>query len=208
MQSDLKEFAPWLFTQECVFMRGVDKISSVPEASFPEIAFAGRSNVGKSSLINALLGRVKLARVSNTPGRTQQLNFFLLAHRLVIVDMPGYGYAAVSKEKLKLFSNLIQDYLKGRAPLKRVFLLIDSRHGLKPPDVVLMSILDKGAVSYQIVLTKEDKCTSSHLDSLLSSLRETLKRHPAAFPEPLLTSSETKKGLSSLRETIAELTLN
>jgi GTP-binding protein len=200
-----EDFPRWLFAQDCTFATGADHVDSLPDPSLPEIAFAGRSNVGKSSLINALLGRKSLARVSHTPGRTQQLNFFLLGKHLYIVDMPGYGYAAVSKTKLKVFSELIQNYLKGRVPLKRVFLLIDSRHGLKPPDLVVMEMLDKAAVSYQIVLTKVDKTPSSDLEKLIDSLTTTLKKHPAAFPTPLLTSSHTKEGLASLRECIAVL---
>lgn len=200
-----EDFPRWLFAQECTFVAGADDVEALPAPTLPEIAFAGRSNVGKSSLINALMGRKSLARVSHTPGRTQQLNFFLLAKHLYIVDMPGYGYAAVSKTKLKVFSELIQSYLKGRVPLKRVFLLIDSRHGLKPPDLVVMELLDKAAVSYQIVLTKIDKTSSSDLEKLLDSLTTTLKKHPAAFPTPLLTSSHTKEGLESLRECIGEM---
>ena len=180
----------------------------LPPPDLPEIAFAGRSNVGKSSLINALLGRHSLARVSHTPGRTQQLNFFLLGKRFYIVDMPGYGYAAVSKAKIKIWSQLIQDYLKGRVPLKRVFLLIDSRHGFKVTDEAVMEELDKAAVSYQIVLTKADKSPPEHLESLMDLLNETLKKHPAAFPTPLLTSSRENKGLETLRETIADLVGN
>jgi GTP-binding protein len=185
------EYARWLFAQEGSFVIGADKMEILPSPSLPEIAFAGRSNVGKSSLINALLGRKSLARISHTPGRTQQLNFFLLGKKFYIVDMPGYGYAAVSKAKIKTWSQLIQDYLKGRVPLKRVFLLIDSRHGLK--------------VSYQIVLTKTDKASPESLDTLMISLTETLQNHPAAFPLPLLTSSHTKEGLDVLREKIADL---
>lgn len=199
------EFARWLFAQECTFVAGADKMEILPPPDLPEIAFAGRSNVGKSSLINALLGRHSLARVSHTPGRTQQLNFFLLGKRFYIVDMPGYGYAAVSKAKIKIWSQLIQDYLKGRVPLKRVFLLIDSRHGFKVTDEAVMEELDKAAVSYQIVLTKADKSPPEHLEALVLSLSEALKKHPAAFPTPLLTSSRESQGLESLRETIADL---
>ncbi len=177
----------------------------LPPPTLPEIAFAGRSNVGKSSLINALLERKSLARVSHTPGRTQQLNFFCLGDKFYIVDMPGYGYAAVSKTKVKVWSRLIQDYLKGRGPLKRVFLLIDSRHGFKTTDEAVMEELDKAAVSYQIVLTKADKSTPEHLEALIESLTVSLKKHPAAFPTPILTSSHTNQGLDPLRKTIAAL---
>lgn len=204
-QLNLRDYSRWLFAQECTFVAGADRMEILPPPTLPEIAFAGRSNVGKSSLINALLGRNSLARVSNTPGRTQQLNFFLLGKRFYIVDMPGYGYAAVSKTKIKIWSQLIQDYLKGRVPLKRVFLLIDSRHGFKPTDEAVMEELDKAAVSYQIVLTKTDKSTPTHLDELITSITTTLKKHPAAFPTPLLTSSHEKEGLEPLREVIAEL---
>lgn len=199
------EYIRWLFAQECTFVAGATSIDILPPPNLPEIAFAGRSNVGKSSLINALLNRKSLARISNTPGRTQQLNFFLLGKRFYIVDMPGYGYAAVSKAKIKTWSQLIQDYLKGRVPLKRVFLLIDSRHGIKVTDEAVMEELDKAAVSYQIVLTKVDKSTSPEVEALIQSLTVRLKKHPAAFPTPLLTSSVTKEGLDSLREAIAEL---
>lgn len=199
------DFARWLFAQECTFVAGADKMEILPAPTLPEIAFAGRSNVGKSSLINALLNRKTLARISHTPGRTQQLNFFLLGKHFYIVDMPGYGYAAVSKEKIKAWSHLIHDYLRGRVPLKRVFLLIDSRHGFKPSDLAVMTELDKAAVSYQIVLTKSDKSAPSHLTTLVESLTDVLKKHPAAYPTPLLTSSLTKDGLDPLRETIAQL---
>jgi len=202
---EASDFARWLFAQECAFVAGADRMEILPSPTLPEIAFAGRSNVGKSSLINALLNRKSLARTSHTPGRTQQLNFFLLGKRFYIVDMPGYGYAAVSKAKIKVWSRLIQDYLKGRVPLKRVFLLIDSRHGFKATDEAVMEELDRAAVSYQIVLTKADKSTSSEIEALMATMTNKLKKHPAAFPIPLLTSSVTKDGLKALRETIAEL---
>ena len=202
---EASEYARWLFAQECTFIAGADKMEILPPPTLPEIAFAGRSNVGKSSLINALLNRKSLARISHTPGRTQQLNFFLLGNRFHIVDMPGYGYAAVSKAKIKVWSQLIQSYLKGRVPLKRVFLLIDSRHGFKVTDEAVMEELDRAAVSYQIVLTKVDKSTPPEVEALLTTITNKLKKHPAAFPIPLLTSSFTKEGLSPLREVIAEL---
>lgn len=199
------DYARWLFAQECTFVAGADKMEILPPPTLPEIAFAGRSNVGKSSLINALLNRKSLARISHTPGRTQQLNFFLLDKRLYIVDMPGYGYAVVSKAKIKIWSQLIQNYLKGRVPLKRVFLLIDSRHGFKVTDEAVMDELDRAAVSYQIVLTKADKASAAEIEALITTITTSLKKHPAAFPTPLLTSSLTKEGLDPLRETIAEL---
>lgn len=202
---EASEYARWLFAQECTFVAGADKMEILPDPTLPEIAFAGRSNVGKSSLINALLNRKSLARISHTPGRTQQLNFFLLGKKFYIVDMPGYGYAAVSKAKIKIWSQLIQNYLKGRVPLKRVFLLIDSRHGFKVTDEAVMEELDKAAVSYQIILTKTDKAPPSEMQTLVTQMTEKLKKHPAAFPNLLLTSSFTKEGLAPLRETIAEL---
>ena len=200
-----EDYPRWLFAQDCQFVTAADNPEALPDLDLPEIAFAGRSNVGKSSLINALLNRNSLARTSHTPGRTQQLNFFGLSDKCYIVDMPGYGYAAVSKTKLKIFSQLIQNYLKGRVALKRVFLLIDSRHGFKPPDLVVMEMLDKAAVSYQIVLTKVDKTPSADLDILVENLTADLKKHPAAFPEPLLTSSLKGEGLAPLRAIIADL---
>jgi GTP-binding protein len=204
-ERETSEYARWLFAQECTFVAGADKMEILPAPTLPEIAFAGRSNVGKSSLINALLNRKSLARISHTPGRTQQLNFFLLGKRFYIVDMPGYGYAAVSKVKINTWSQLIQNYLKGRVPLKRVFLLIDSRHGFKVTDEAVMEELDRAAVSYQIVLTKADKTPPAEIEILIETIKAKLKKHPAAFPLPLLTSSFTKEGLSPLRETIAEL---
>ncbi len=203
--SDKSKNARWLFAQESKFIAGATSIEILPAPELPEIAFAGRSNVGKSSLINALLNRKALARVSHTPGRTQQLNFFDIGKIFYLVDMPGYGYAAVSKAKIKIWSRLIHDYLRGRVPLKRVFLLIDSRHGLKESDKAVMEELDKAAVSYQIVLTKADKASTNGLTKLLEQLSETLKKHPAAFPTPILTSSHKNQGLDELRETIAEM---
>jgi GTP-binding protein len=202
---EASEYARWLFAQECTFVAGADKMEILPLSTLPEIAFAGRSNVGKSSLINALLNRKSLARISHTPGRTQQLNFFLLGKRFYLVDMPGYGYAAVSRTKIKVWSQLIQNYLKGRVSLKRVFLLIDSRHGFKVTDESVMEELDRAAVSYQIILTKADKSAPGEIENLMKIITEKLKKHPAAFPLPLLTSSFTKEGLAPLRDTIAEL---
>jgi GTP-binding protein len=199
------DYPRWLFAQECKFVTAADNPDALPDLDLPEIAFAGRSNVGKSSLINALLNRNSLARTSHTPGRTQQLNFFGLADKCYIVDMPGYGYAAVSKTKLKVFSQLIQNYLKGRVALKRVFLLIDSRHGFKPPDLEAMEMMDKAAVSYQIVLTKADKTPALNLEALITNMIAALKKHPAAFPSPLVTSSTKGEGLADLRATIADL---
>ena len=192
-----------LFAQECRFVAGVDRIERLPPMGLPEVAFAGRSNVGKSSLINALTGRSTLARTSNTPGRTQQLNFFDLGGRLILVDMPGYGFAKVSKTLVEAWTRLLKSYLRGRASLRRALLLVDARHGLKPSDVEIMELLDQTAVAYQIVLTKCDKLKSSELESRIREVEGLLKRHPAAFPSILPTSSQTGAGIEELRALLA-----
>ena len=175
----------------------------LPAATLPEIAFAGRSNVGKSSLINALTNRKDLARTSNTPGRTQQLNFFSIREKFILVDMPGYGYAKVSKAQKEEWETLISSYLRGRPTLRCVLLLVDSRHGLKDSDRELMKMMDVAAVSYRVVLTKTDK--AEHLEDMTEKVKAELKTHTAAYPEPLSTSAFAKKGISELREVIAEL---
>lgn len=194
-----------LFARECEFLKGVVAIDHLPQPDRAEIAFAGRSNVGKSSLLNALTGRKNLARTSNTPGRTQEINFFSIGDELYLVDMPGYGYARTSKSKVEAWTKLIKDYLRGRVALRRVFVLVDSRHGIKPNDEEIMSLLDTSAVSYQVVLTKADKVRGGGLKELLAKTAQQLKKHPAAYPQPLLTSSEKNTGIAELKATIHEL---
>ncbi len=193
---------------EWLFVRGVPSLEFLPEADRAEVAFAGRSNVGKSSLINALVGQHGLARTSNTPGRTQELNFFRppdqgAGRLLYLVDMPGYGFAKAPKHKVQVWTRLVKDYLRGRATLKRVFLLIDARHGLKPVDSEVMKLLNEAAVSFQIALTKVDKISATSREALHLSTMEALKAHPAAFPQVLLTSSTRGDGLPELRAVIA-----
>ena len=194
-----------LFKGPCTFVKGVVRIDDLPKDGRPEIAFAGRSNVGKSSLINALTGRTSLARVSVTPGRTRELNFFSLGRDapLYLVDMPGYGYAKASKSEVKGWTRLIQDYLKGRRELKRVFLLIDARHGIKPNDNETMKMLDEAAVSYQVVLTKADKPKASELAALQEKIARDLAKHPAAYPVILTTSARMGSGIDELRAAVA-----
>ena len=194
-----------LFSKEVSFLKGVVDMIGLPDDERTEICFAGRSNVGKSSLINALTFRKSLARSSNTPGRTQEINFFSLADKNYLVDLPGYGYASAPVEKVKNWQKLLKSYLIGRASLRRVFLLIDSRHGVKEVDKEIMSLLDKAAVTFQIVMTKTDKPTKDGLESSIEKTRLELINHPAAFPEILLTSSIKMNGIETLRTAIANI---
>jgi len=198
-----------LFAQTCTFILSSTKMSNLPDMDHPEsldeVAFAGRSNVGKSTLINALTNQKGLARASNTPGRTQQINFFDLGGRLMLVDLPGYGYAKAPKADVKRWSLLVNDYLRGRPNLRRVCLLIDSRHGLKPTDLEAMALMDKAAVNYQIILTKSDKPKRSDLDTVVRKTTEAVSKRPAAHPVVCLTSSETGDGIAALRAELALL---
>jgi GTP-binding protein len=194
-----------LFAGECRFVAGAADVAGLPPMGLPEVAFAGRSNVGKSSLINALTGRKTLARTSDTPGRTRQVNFFVLAERLVLVDLPGHGHAAASKREIADWTLLIDAYFKGRATLARVCLLIDARHGLKDSDTALMRRLDKAAVPYQAILTKCDKLTDAALAGRVATLDATLRRHPAAHPVLVATSAVTGAGIPALRAALAAL---
>ncbi len=194
-----------LFAKECSFVMGVARIDDLPADVLPEVAFAGRSNVGKSSLINALTGRKTLARTSNTPGRTQQLNFFNLGDRLTIVDLPGYGYAKAPKGEVDRWNRLIRKYLKGRVGLRRLCVLIDARHGLKMSDRQVMDMLDEAAVVYQIVLTKADKVKAGDLAKRDEEIEAEIRKRAAANPEIVATSAVKGVGIAELRATLAEL---
>ncbi len=188
-----------LFAQACTFLGAVTEAERLPETTLPEIAFAGRSNVGKSSLVNALTGRKTLARTSHTPGRTRQLNFFDLGGRLILVDLPGYGYARAPKTEIARWSALARRYLRGRPELRRVCLLIDARHGAKDSDREIMAELDQAAVSYQVVLTKADKVKAQALAAVCDTLKRELARHPAAHPHLPVTSARAGAGIAELR---------
>jgi GTP-binding protein len=194
-----------LFAGEWNFLSAASSLDSLPPTAGPEIAFAGRSNVGKSSLINGLTGRKALARTSNTPGRTQELIFFRGADRLMLVDMPGYGYAATAKSKVAAWTRLIHDYLRGRATLARVYVLIDARHGLKDTDDSILDALGQAAVSHEIVLTKCDQVGETELAERIEGVTAAMRKRPAAFPDLIATSSHTGAGMEQLRAAIARL---
>lgn len=197
------EAARVLFARPALFMMGAVKMDGLPPPDLPEVAFAGRSNVGKSSLINALVGQKYLARASNEPGRTREVNFFVLDDKIRLVDLPGYGFARASKSTTKDFQNLGRAYLRGRPNLKRVYLLIDARHGLKNVDNEALEALDLAAVSYQIILTKADKLKPAEIDKVMAQTIKGVARRAAAFPRVLATSSEKGTGMPQLRAEIA-----
>ncbi|WP_424361583.1 ribosome biogenesis GTP-binding protein YihA/YsxC [Methylocystis parvus] len=209
-EPDFLEDGRLLFAGPCDFIFASAKAGDLPPLGPPEVAFAGRSNVGKSSLLNALTNRKTLARVSHTPGRTQQLNFFALGgqpgdERLRLVDMPGYGYAAVGKEKVASWGVLMRDYLRGRAALARVFVLVDGRRGVKPVDEEMFDLLDQSAVSYQVVLTKHDELKVSERAGVVDATLAALAKRPAAYPEIIFTSSHSGEGIPALRAAVARL---
>jgi GTP-binding protein len=203
----LLEAGRLLFARDCRFVAGAAAEAALPPEGPPEVAFLGRSNVGKSSLVNALTGRRMLARTSNTPGRTRQINFFALDGRVMLVDLPGYGYAAASKSAVAAWTRLVQHYLRRRASLRRVCLLIDSRHGIKAADRPVIALCDAAGLSFQVVLTKIDEMAPAARVAAAAAVAAELARHPAAHPELLLTSGEKRLGLAALRATLAAVAL-
>ena len=200
-----KELGRLLFSKETSFVKGVVDMPGLPDPDKIEVCFSGRSNVGKSSLINALTGRKGLARASNTPGRTQEINFFYIPDNHYLVDLPGYGYANAPINVVEKWQNLLKRYLAGRQSLRRAFVLVDGRHGVKKVDTEIMSMLDNSAVTFQVVLTKLDKVKEKDRENILEQVRTSLQKHPAAFPEIILTSSEKGLGIQTLRSVIATL---
>ena len=200
-----KEQGRLLFSKETSFVKGVVDMQGLPKPDKIEVCFSGRSNVGKSSLINALTSRKGLARASNTPGRTQEINFFSIPENHYLVDLPGYGFANAPIKIVEKWQNLLRQYLAGRQSLRRAFVLVDGRHGVKKVDEDIMSMLDSSAVTFQVILTKLDKVKEKDRDSILDQVRTSLQKHPAAFPEIILTSSEKGWGIQTLRSVIAKL---
>lgn len=200
-----REAGRMLFAAQTEFLKGVVAMNGLPPDDRLEVCFAGRSNVGKSTLINALTGRKGLARASNTPGRTQEINYFTTTNGPYLVDLPGYGYANAPVAIVEKWQRLLKSYLQGRATLRRAFVLVDHRHGIKDVDQEIMTLLDKAAVTFQVVLTKADKVKAADRDKVLAQVRQNLSKHPAAYPEIVLTSSEKGDGIETLRAIIASL---
>jgi GTP-binding protein len=200
-----RELGRRLFAGPVAFLKGVTAMDGLPPADRPEVCFAGRSNVGKSSLINALTGRKALARASNTPGRTQEINYFTLGDSHYLVDLPGYGFAEAPKPLVERWQALMRAYLAGRPTLRRAFLLVDARHGIKPVDAEIMRLLDRSAVTFQVVLTKADKPAAAALGRTVEAVAAGLAAHPAAYPEIAVTSSETGQGIEALRAAVAAI---
>lgn len=206
MSTQKSKDGAWLFAQECHFIAGAVKIEDIPPLRLPEIAFIGRSNVGKSSLVNALTGRKTLAKTSQTPGRTKQLNFFSLGERLLLVDLPGYGYAKAAKKDIAGWTRLMKDYLRGRPNLKRACLLMDARLGPQAADDLMMELLDESAVSYQAILTKIDKASQEALTITHEKVKKLMTSHAALHPEIIATSARMGTGIADLREELARFT--